>query len=156
MPGSPTTPDRAGARTNAPVRFAFRVRNSVGIREERSYAAQWLACTLPCRRFADPLAEACARLGADVGCYSFTVVDSHHLLLAGLPAHSKNLHHLGRQRTVASFPKAEAFRRQAERDGWDADIAPVVASDQRELLPVGDAAASEIEAIFRAIRRSRR
>ena len=27
-------------------------------------------------------------LGVDVGRYSFTVVDSHHLLLAGLPAHS--------------------------------------------------------------------
>jgi len=29
----------------------------------------------------------CARLGADVGRYSFIVVDLHHLLLAGLPAH---------------------------------------------------------------------
>src|SRR5438132_1312870 len=29
-----------------------------------------------------------ARLGADVDRYSFTVVDLHHLLLAGLPAHS--------------------------------------------------------------------
>ena len=28
-----------------------------------------------------------ARLGADVDRYSFTVVDLHHLLLAGLPAH---------------------------------------------------------------------
>ena len=32
-------------------------------------------------------AHACARLGADVVCYSFIVVDLHHLLLAGLPAH---------------------------------------------------------------------
>src|SRR5262245_11264768 len=31
--------------------------------------------------------NACARLGADVGRYSFIVVDLHHLLLAGLPAH---------------------------------------------------------------------
>ncbi len=43
---------------------------------------------LPCRRFADVLADACARLGADVGRYSFIAVDFHHLLLAGLPAHS--------------------------------------------------------------------
>ena len=50
--------------------------------------AQWLARTLPYRRFADILADACARLGADVVRYSFIVVDSHHLLLAGLPAHS--------------------------------------------------------------------
>src|SRR5271168_4274058 len=43
---------------------------------------------LPCRRFADVLADACARLGVDVGRYSFIAVDFHHLLLAGLPAHS--------------------------------------------------------------------
>ena len=41
-------------------------------------------------RFADILADACARLGADVGCYSFTVVDLHHLLSAGFPAHQKS------------------------------------------------------------------
>jgi Zn finger protein HypA/HybF involved in hydrogenase expression len=86
MPGSPTTPNRSGARTSAPARLAFRFTNSVGIRES-PFAAQWLACTLPYRRFADILAEVCARLGADVGCYSFIVVDLHHLLLAGLPAH---------------------------------------------------------------------
>jgi hypothetical protein len=43
---------------------------------------------LPCRRFADVLADARARLGADVGRYSFIAVDFHHMLLAGLPAHS--------------------------------------------------------------------
>ena len=90
MPGSPTTPDRMNTRTIASIRFAFRHWNSVGIRGYLSFAAQWLACTLPYRRFADPLAEACARLGADVGCYSFIAVDLHHLLLAGLPAHSNN------------------------------------------------------------------
>src|SRR5271157_5565377 len=42
---------------------------------------------LPCQRFADVLADACARLGADVDRYSFIAVDSHHILLAGLPAH---------------------------------------------------------------------
>ena len=46
---------------------------------------------LPCRRFADVLADACARLGADVGRYSFIAVDFHHLLPAGLPAHSLTL-----------------------------------------------------------------
>jgi len=49
--------------------------------------AQWLACMLPYRRFADILADACALLGADVDRYSFIVMDLHHLLLAGLPAH---------------------------------------------------------------------
>jgi hypothetical protein len=60
-----------------------------GVPGTGTFAAQWLACTLPCRRFADTLTDACARLGADVGRYSFIVVDSHHLLLAGLPAHVK-------------------------------------------------------------------
>ncbi len=47
-----------------------------------------LACTIPCRRFAHALADACARLGADVDRYSFIVMDLHHLLLASLLAHS--------------------------------------------------------------------
>ena len=55
--------------------------------ERFSIAAQWLACTYPCRRFADTLADACARLGADVVRYSFIAGDLHPLLLAGLPAH---------------------------------------------------------------------
>ncbi|MEM5387264.1 hypothetical protein VSR68_27210, partial [Paraburkholderia phymatum] len=45
----------------------------------------------PCRRFADILADACARLGADVVRYTFIVMDFHHLLLAGLPAHHDDL-----------------------------------------------------------------
>jgi hypothetical protein len=68
MPGSPTTPDRTVARSSAAVRVAFRLLDSVSIRTNVSLAAQWLACTYPCRRFADVLADACARLGADVGC----------------------------------------------------------------------------------------
>jgi len=50
----------------------------------QAFAAQWLACVLPYRRFACTLADADARLGADADRYSFTVVDLHHLLLAGL------------------------------------------------------------------------
>lgn len=38
------------------------------------------------------LAGVCARLGADVDRYTFSVRDSHPLLLASLPAHSKNRH----------------------------------------------------------------
>ena len=88
MPGSWTSPDRPGARANALVRVAFRGGKRVGVRDYRTFAAQWLACTIPCRRFADTLAGAAARLGADVDRYSFIAVDSHHLLLASLPAHS--------------------------------------------------------------------
>jgi len=88
MPGSQTALGRASARTNAPVHIAFRQRNGVGAQDDVDFAAQWLAYAIPYRRFAEVLADNCARLGADVVCYSFTVADSHHLLLADLPAHS--------------------------------------------------------------------
>ncbi|MDF3042293.1 MAG: hypothetical protein K0Q71_4999 [Thermomicrobiales bacterium] len=88
MPGSPTTPGRAGARDGAPTRVAFRHENSVGTRDSSFFAAQWLAYAYPYRRFTVALASDGARLGADVDRYSFTAVDLHHLLPAGLPAHS--------------------------------------------------------------------
>src|SRR5215831_8945253 len=87
MPSSPTTPGRPSARVGALGHIAFHYTDSVGTRDQFSIAAQWLACTFPYRRFADILADACARLGADVDRYSFIAVDLHHLLLAGLPAH---------------------------------------------------------------------
>ena len=88
MPGSKTTPGPAGTRNDAPASFAFRGVNNVGTRVYNAFAAQWLAYTLPYRRFAVILAEDYARIRGDVGCYSFIAVDSHHILLAGLPAHS--------------------------------------------------------------------
>ena len=57
MPGSSTTPDQKGARNDAPPRIAFRLINNVGIRDKPDFAAQWLACALPCRRFAPALAD---------------------------------------------------------------------------------------------------
>src|ERR1700737_2078181 len=87
MPGSSTTPGCPSACVGALGHIAFRYTDSVGTRNQFSIEAQWLACTFPYRRFADILADACARLGADVVRYSFIVVDLHHLLLAGLPAH---------------------------------------------------------------------
>ena len=95
MPGSPTTPGRTGARAGAPVRVAFRVANGVGARNYRAFAARWLACALPCRRFAATLAGDDARLGADVGRYSFIAEDSHLLPPAGLPAHARIIHEPG-------------------------------------------------------------
>src|SRR5437762_1718356 len=86
MPGSSTTPSRSDLAMARPKRVAFRTRNGVGTRG-LAFAAQWLAYALPYRRFAAVLADANARLGADVDRYSFIVVDLHHLLLAGLPAH---------------------------------------------------------------------
>ena len=87
MPGSPTAPGRPGPRAVAPGRVAFRIANGVGTRNSCAFAAPWLACALPCRRFAAALAGANARLGAGADRYSLTVMDLHHLLLAGLPAH---------------------------------------------------------------------
>jgi hypothetical protein len=55
----------------------------VGIRDQTLFAAQWLACTLPCRRFDAALAGNTARLGADVGRYSFIAEDFHFILHAG-------------------------------------------------------------------------
>src|SRR6516225_8302104 len=49
-------------------------------------------CALPYRRFVAVLADANARLGVDVDRYSFIVVDLHHLLFAGLPAHFESCH----------------------------------------------------------------
>ena len=66
MPGSQTALGRMGARSSAPARIAFRQRNGVGAQDDVDFAAQWLAYAIPCRRFADILADACARLGADV------------------------------------------------------------------------------------------
>jgi hypothetical protein len=87
VPGSSTTPGRPSACVGALGHIAFRYTDSVGTRNQFSIAAQWLACTFPCLRFADILADACARLEADAVRYSFIVVDLHHLLLAGPPAH---------------------------------------------------------------------
>ena len=96
MPGSSTTPGCSDARAGAPAHVAFRRLNSVGAWDRVAFAAQWLACTFPCRRFADLLADVCARLGADVVRYTFIAMDLHHLLLAGLPAHSNCYCHPGR------------------------------------------------------------
>ena len=86
MPGSSTTPGRSDLAMVRPKRVAFRARNSVGARG-LAFAAPWLAYALPYRRFVAVLTDANARLGADVDRYTFIVVDLHHLLLAGLPAH---------------------------------------------------------------------
>ena len=87
MPGSQTSPGRSSASDSALFRMAFRPTDSVSTRIQVYFAAQWLAYTLPYRRFADILTNASARLGADADRYSFIAVDLHHLLLGGLPAH---------------------------------------------------------------------
>jgi hypothetical protein len=57
MPGSRTTQGRAGTRTIAPVRVAFRYVNSVStLNYFNAFAARWLACRFPCQRFVPHLA----------------------------------------------------------------------------------------------------
>jgi hypothetical protein len=84
MPGSSTTPDRTGTSDPLlPSAWPSALYTASASRVEPSFAAQWRAYALPYRRFAQALADMSARLGADVGRYSFIVVDLHQLLPAG-------------------------------------------------------------------------
>ena len=84
MPGSSTTPGRTGTRDDAPTVLPSVKTTTSAPGLIQAFAAQWLAYVLPYRRFVVTLTSANARLGADADRYSFTVVDLHHLLLAGL------------------------------------------------------------------------
>ena len=66
MPGSTTTPGRPSARVGALNMSPSATQTASAPGTRFSIAAQWLACPFPCRRFADVLTDACARLGADV------------------------------------------------------------------------------------------
>src|SRR6266567_154027 len=62
--------------------------DGIGTPDCIAFAAQYLACTCPCQRFAYCLtAVSRALLGGSVDRYSFTVTDLHRLPPAGLPAH---------------------------------------------------------------------
>jgi alcohol dehydrogenase, propanol-preferring len=76
--------------------------------------AQWLAYALPCRRFADALTSIRARLGADAVRYTFIVMDLHHLLLAGLPAHLKKATGGGAHGVLITAPSLAAFKQGVE------------------------------------------
>ena len=89
MPGSLTTLGRPSARDCAPDVLPSTVGNASASQINVVFEAQWLAYALPYRRFTAGLADDSARLGADVVRYSFIVMDLHHLLLAGLPAHTR-------------------------------------------------------------------
>ncbi len=91
MPGSTTTPSQERTRNIARPHVAFRLNHGVGTRELKTFAAQWPACALLCRRFADALTGATARLEVDMIRYIFIVEDFHFVFLAGLPAHGSNL-----------------------------------------------------------------
>jgi hypothetical protein len=87
MPGSLTTRSQTASRDGETARVAFGVRHTLGAPDGITIAAQWLAYAHPYRRFASVLADQRARLGADVGRYSFIAEDLHLLSPTGLPAH---------------------------------------------------------------------
>ena len=94
MPGSLTTRSQTASRDGETACVAFGVRHTLGAPDGITIAAQWLAYAHPYRRFASVLADQRARLGADVGRYSFIAEDFHLLSPAGLPAHAWIIHHL--------------------------------------------------------------
>jgi hypothetical protein len=107
MPVSLTTLGRPSARGCAPDVLPSTMGNASASQMYVVVEAQWLAYALPCRRFAAALADDSARLGADVVRYSFIVMDFHHLLLAGLPAHP---HPTSSSRISRSFSSAADSR----------------------------------------------
>src|SRR5271170_3377753 len=86
MPGSTTTRGRPVSCDIGTGRVAFCGTENIST-PNLSYAAQYLACALPCERFTPALADSRASLGAGAVRYSFTVTDFHRLPFAGLPAH---------------------------------------------------------------------
>ena len=86
MPGSTTTRGRQVSCDSDTGRVAFCRTENIST-PNLSYAAQYLACALPCERFTFALANNRASLGASAVRYSFTVTDFHRLPFAGLPAH---------------------------------------------------------------------
>jgi hypothetical protein len=85
MPGSTTTRGRHVSRDIDTGRVAFCGTENIST-PNLSYAAQYLACALPCERFPSALADNPC-LGAGTVRYTFTVTDFHRLPFAGLPAH---------------------------------------------------------------------
>jgi hypothetical protein len=85
MPGPSTTPScgHSRKRTQQCCLPRCRLCRHSGV---STYAAQFLACTFPDRRFACSLTAGHARLAANVDRSTFFAVDFHHLLPAGLPA----------------------------------------------------------------------
>jgi len=60
MPGSLTTPGRPGLALSRPVMLPSALCTASAPQDETLFAAQWLACALPCQRFAEALAGHCA------------------------------------------------------------------------------------------------
>jgi hypothetical protein len=89
MPGSTTTRGHLSTRITRPNVLPSATRTSSAPRITDSIAARWLAYASLCRRFTSALASSRARLEVNVVRYTFIIMESHHVLPAGLPAHSR-------------------------------------------------------------------
>jgi len=86
MPGSTTTRGRLVSRDSDTGRVAFCGTENIST-PNLSYAAQYLACALPCERFTSALADnPCITRGRLVR-YTFTVTDFHPPTYCRSPAH---------------------------------------------------------------------
>lgn len=89
MPGSLTTPDRPGTRAGAPVHVAFRLLYAVGIRNTPVSRLDGWPMLSPVNASPAPSREPAHDSGPVWVATPSTAGDSHPLLLAGLPAHTK-------------------------------------------------------------------
>jgi hypothetical protein len=119
MPGPLTTRSRTASRDDEAARVAFGVRHTLGAPDGITIAAQWLAYAHPYRRFASALADQRARLGADVGRYSFIAEDLHLLSPAGLPAHARIIHEARRPEVPRRLSSRDRHRHPSlYGEGW--------------------------------------
>ena len=92
MPGSQTTRSGADPRVNGSAPVAFCCHDGIGTPDYIAFAAHNLACTHPCQRFVGSLAALTHDSGPVWDATPFTVMDSHPLPPAGLPAHRGSIH----------------------------------------------------------------
>ena len=99
-------PRRAVLTLIATVRFAFRYRDTVGARD-KSFAAQWLACASPCRRFAADLAidgDDLIRIGIPPGRSIGVILNTLLLAVIEDPGMNDPTRLLARARELAGVP----------------------------------------------------
>jgi hypothetical protein len=133
MPGSLTTRSQTASRDGETARVAFGVRHTLGAPDGITIAAQWLAYAHPYRRFASVLADRRARLGADVGRYSFIAEDLHLLSPAGLPAHARIIHeerHADQRLAPCPMGSEMAYQADQQRTSWSMACAARLWNDE--------------------------
>src|SRR3954468_18345077 len=90
--------------------------DGIGTPDCIAFAAQYLAYTRPCQRFADGLAPARPRLGVSGDRFSFTGTDLHRLPPADLPAHRGSMAGLhGPLPTLRPWPRGHTRTARGRR-----------------------------------------